>query len=243
MSNQKATMQDMLANAVHFGHKTSKWNPKMTPYLYDKRNGVHVFDLNKTYTGLMAAIEFLQTAASQGKTILFVSTKQQAEGVIKEAANKCGMPYVTEKWIPGLLTNFKTIRGRVKYMQKLRDDREKGDFEKYTKKEAGNLGKQIEKLEKGLGGVEMLEKKPDVVFVLDVVRDNISVKEANKIGATVVAVCDSNADPSGVQYPIPGNDDALKSITYLVGMLSDAIQAGAKKAPKAPKAAPAPAGK
>lgn len=215
----------------------------MTPFLYDKRNGVHIFDLNKTYNGLVAATEYLQAAAAQGKTILFVSTKQQAEGVIKEAAKKCGMPYVTEKWIPGLLTNFKTIRGRVKYMQKLREDREKGDFEKYTKKEALNLGKEIAKLEKGLGGVETLDKTPDVVFILDVVRDNIAVKESNKIGATVVAVCDSNADPSGVQYPIPGNDDALKSITYLVGQLSDAIQAGVKKAPKAQKATPTPTGK
>lgn len=233
MSNQKTLMRDMLANAVHFGHKTSKWNPKMAPFLFDKRNGVHVFDLNKTYQGLNAATEFLQSAAAQGKTVLFVSTKQQAEGIIKNAAGQCGMPYVTEKWIPGLLTNFKTIRDRVKFMRKLREERDNGEFEKYTKKEALNFSKQIEKLEKGLGGVENLEKRPDIVFVLDVVRDNIAVKEANKIGATVVAICDSNADPSGVDYPIPGNDDALKSITFLVDHLSQAIQGGAKKAPKA----------
>ena len=218
----------MLANAVHFGHKTAKWNPKMAPFLYTKRNGVHVFDLNQSYQGLKAAQDFLRTACSQGKQVLFVSTKQQATGIIRDAAEKCGMPFVTSKWIPGLLTNFKTIRARVKYLDQLKKDEESGEFDKYTKKEAGNLKKQIQKLENSLGGVANLEKPPKIVFVVDVVRDKIAVREAKKIGATVVAIVDSNADPDGIDYPIPGNDDAVKSITFLTEQITEAITAGSK---------------
>lgn len=215
----------MLANAVHFGHKSSKWNPKMAPYLHGKRNGVHIFDLNKTYKGLNEAVEFLKGAAKQGQKILFVSTKQQSTDLVQAEAERCGMPYVTSKWIPGLLTNFKTIRQRVRYLQKLKEDREAGEFEKYTKKEALNLGKQIDKLEDALGGVVSLEKPPHVVFIVDVVRDNIAVKEANKIGATVVAIVDSNADPDGVDYVIPANDDAIKSIQFILNEVGQAIKA------------------
>lgn len=228
MSDQKKAMQDMLANAVHFGHKTSKWNPKMAPYIFGQKNGVHVFDLNKTYAGLEAAKELLRAAAAQNKTILFVSTKQQAAGIIQEAAEQCGCPYVTNKWIPGLLTNFKTIRARVRHMQKLREQQESGEFEKYTKKEALDKKKEIEKLEIALGGVETLEKPPTVVFFLDVVRDRVAAEEAKKIGATVVAVCDSNANPDLVDYVVPGNDDALKSITFLVDLVKGSIQEGNK---------------
>jgi len=217
----------MLANAVHFGHKSAKWNPKMAPYLYGKRNSVHIFDLNQTYKGLMEALNFLRTAVSQGKKVLFVSTKQQSTRLIREEAEKCRMPYVTSKWIPGLLTNFKTIRSRVKYMKKLKEEEEAGEFEKYTKKEALNFHKQIHKLETALGGVADLEKPPKIVFVVDVVRDKIAVAEAKKTGATVVAIVDSNANPDGIDYVIPANDDAIKSITYLVTQISAAIQGGA----------------
>lgn len=228
MSDQKTLMREMLANAVHFGHKTTKWNPKMAPFLYGKKNGVHIFDLNQTYQGLMDATEFLRGAAMQGKTILFVSTKPQATQFVREQAEKCGMPYVTSKWIPGLLTNFKTIRSRVKYMLALKEERENGGFEKFTKKEASDLNKQIEKLESALGGVANLEKIPDAVIVLDCMRDRIAVQEAQKMHTTVVAVVDSNVDPDGIKYPIPGNDDAIKSITFLLGHLSNAIQEGRK---------------
>ena len=228
MSDQKTVMREMLANAVHFGHRSSKWNPKVAPYIFTTKNGVHVFDLNKTYSGLMEACEFLTNAAAAGKTVLFVSTKQQSTELLKQEAEKCGMPYVTKKWIPGLLTNFKTIRSRVKYMQKLQEEKETGEFEKYTKKEATNFNKEIEKLETALGGVASLERMPDIVFVLDVCRDNIAIKEAQKTGVKVVAVVDSNADPDGIDYVIPGNDDAIKSINYLVKKLSDAIQEGRK---------------
>jgi small subunit ribosomal protein S2 len=229
MSDQKTIMRDMLANAVHFGHKSSKWNPKMAPYLFTKKNGVHIFDLNQTYKGLTEALDFLRTACGQGKKVLFVSTKQQSTALIREEAEKCHMPYVTSKWIPGLLTNFKTIRTRVKYMQKLQDEQESGGFEKYTKKEALNFGKQIMKLQAALGGVADLEKPPAIVFVVDVVRDKIAVQEAKKVGATVVAIVDSNANPDGIDYIIPANDDAIKSITYLVTQISAAVQGGASK--------------
>lgn len=219
----------MLANAVHFGQKSSRWNPKMAPYLHGKRNGVHIFDLNKTYEGLQAATKYLEEVCAQGKTVLMVSTKQQSTTMIKEVAQKCGMPYVDAKWIPGLLTNFKTVRTRVNYLKKLKEEEANGDFSKYTKKEGLKLKKEIVKLEAALGGVADLEKKPDVVFILDIVRDYIAVKEAQKIGATVVAVADSNGNPDGIEYLIPGNDDAIKSIAYLLGHVSEAIQAGKKK--------------
>lgn len=226
MSDQKAVMKDMLANAVHFGHRSSKWNPKMAPYLHSKRNGVHIFDLNHSVAGLEKAKDFLTQASKQGRTILFVSTKQQSTQKVKEAAEKCKMPYVTSKWIPGLLTNFGTIKKRVDYLLKLKDEEVNGGFEKYTKKEASDFKKQIQKLEAALGGVVSLERKPDVLFVLDVVRDHIAVKEAKKVGITVVGVCDSNADPDGVDYMIPGNDDAIKAIDFFVGNVQEAILAG-----------------
>lgn len=228
MSDQKTVMRDMLANAVHFGHRSSKWNPKMAPYLFTKKNGVHIFDLNKTYQGLEDAKDFLKMAASQGKRIMFVSTKQQARDIIRENAEKCGVAYVNSRWIPGLLTNFKTIRARVKHLEKLREMKESGELEKYTKKEIVDFEKEIKKLEAALGGVEKLENKPDVVFVLDVVRDQIAVKEAKIIGATVVAVVDSNADPDNIDYPIPGNDDAVKSVAFITSSLTSAIEAGQK---------------
>ncbi len=232
MSDQKTLMREMLANAVHFGHRTTKWNPKMAPYLYGKKNEVHIFDLNKTYQGLTSAMEFLEAATAQGKTVLFVSTKPQATRFLKEEAEKCGMPYVISKWIPGLLTNFKTIRARVKYLLDLKGQKVTGEFDKYTKKEASGLNKQIEKLEKALGGVVSLERVPDVVLVLDCVRDKIAVQESIKMKSTVVAVVDSNADPDGISYVIPANDDAIKSIQFLLSNLSMAIQNGVKKAKK-----------
>lgn len=226
MSDQKSQMKDMLANAVHFGHKSTKWNPKMKPYLYGVRDGVHIFDLNKTFVGLIEAKNFLKLSCSQGKTVLMVSTKQQCADLLQSQAEACKMPYVTKRWIPGLLTNFKTVKARVKYMQKLRDERDNGGFDKYTKKEALEFGKEIEKLEYALSGVEHMERTPDIVFVVDVCRDKIAVKEARKVGAKVVAIVDSNSDPDDVDYIIPGNDDAIKAITYIVNEVAGAINEG-----------------
>lgn len=224
----KYDLAEMLEAAVHFGHKTQKWNPKMRKYLYGAKNGVHVFNLEKTQECLFKALDFLKVNTSNGKTVLMVSTKPQAANLIVEAANAVKMPYVVNKWMGGLLTNWSTMRQRIRYYRSLKDQEKSGGFDKYTKKEAANLRKTIDKLETALGGVSSLEKLPDVVFVGDAVRDRIAIKEANKMKIPVVAIVDSNADPDGVSYPIPGNDDAVKSLTYLINAVRDAMLEGRK---------------
>jgi small subunit ribosomal protein S2 len=224
----KFDLKDMLEAAVHFGHKTQKWNPKMRRYLYGERNGIHVFDLEKTQDCLTKAVDFLKHEAASGKVILLVSTKPQASSMIIDAANETRMPYVVHKWLGGLITNFSTMRQRIRYLKKLKDEERTGEFSKYTKKEASDLRKTIDKLEAALGGVSTLDKLPDVVFVADAVRDRIAIREANKMKVPVIAIVDSNADPEGVAYPIPGNDDAVKSLTYLITAVKDAILEGRK---------------
>ncbi len=230
-------LKDMLKNAVHFGHRPSKWNPKMKPYIYGKHSGVHVFDLNKTAKALGEACDFLQKTRKEGKTVLFVSTKQQAIDVVREAAEECGMPYITHKWVPGLLTNFSTIKKRIQYLKDLKDQEASGEFEKYTKKEALTLHKTIVKLQTALGGVQEMKEKPDALIVIDVVRDEIAVREAAKLGIPIVAIVDSTADPSSITHPIPGNDDAISSITFLIQTLGNAL--GKKKAAAPAKKDPA----
>ncbi len=222
------SLQEMLDAAVHFGHKTQRWNPKMKPYLYGSRNGIHIFDLNKSKVALENMVEFVKRISANGKTILFVSTKPQAAHLIREAAEATKMPFVIHKWMGGLLTNFGTIKQRIRYFKKLREEEKTGGFDKYTKKEASVLKKVIIKLEAALGGVKDMESLPDVVFVADVVRDKIVVTEARKLGLTVIAITDSNADPDGIEYPLPGNDDAVKSLTYLISAVKDAILDGKK---------------
>lgn len=223
---QKNLLKEMLDAAVHFGHKTQKWNPKMKKYLYGSRNGIHVFDLEKTAECLEKALDFLKRGAESGKTILFVSTKPQAAHLIKEAAESTKMPYVIHKWMGGLLTNFSTMRTRIRYFRTLKEEEKTGGFSKYTKKEAAQLRKKIEKLEAALGGVREVERLPDMIFLADVVRDKIVVKEARKMKIPVIAIVDSNGDPNGVTYPIPANDDAMKSLTYLIHKVEDAILSG-----------------
>jgi len=221
-------MKEMLEAAVHFGHKTQKWNPKMRRYLYGERNGIHVFDLVKTQECLIKALDFLKNTAASGKTILLVSTKPQAMQMMVEAANETKMPYVVHKWMGGLLTNWSTMKLRIRYLRTLKEQEKSGGFDKYTKKEASELRKTIEKLESALGGVSSLERLPDVVFVADALRDKIAVKEANKVKIPVVAILDSNSDPDGIAYPIPGNDDAVKSLAYLINAMKEAILEGRK---------------
>jgi len=213
---------------VHFGHKTQKWNPKMRKFIYGSKNGIHIFDLQKTQDCLLKALDFLKITTGGGKNILMVSTKPQASQMVIGAANETKMPYVVHKWMGGLLTNWSTMRQRIRYYRSLKDQEKTGGFEKYTKKEASDLRKTIDKLETALGGVSTLERLPDVVFVADALRDRIAIKEANKMKIPVVAIVDSNADPDGVAYPIPGNDDAVKSLTYLISAVKDAILEGRK---------------
>lgn len=219
----QAELKEMLSAAVHFGHQNYKWNPKMKPYLYGVREGVHIFDLQKTFSKLNEALSFLQKNVDEGKTILFVSTKQQGSSMVRDTAKKCGMPYVTHKWIGGLLTNFSTVKKRIKHFLDLLDKQESGEFEKYTKKEQSKFIKEIDKLQTAFGGLKTMKKLPDVLFVVDCVRDNIAVKEAVKLKIPIVAITDSNADPDEIDYPIPGNDDAIKSIKYFLGKVEDAV--------------------
>ena len=228
-SSTKVDVQEMLEAAVHFGHKTQKWNPKMKQYIYGSKNGVHIFDLEKSKVCLDKALDFIQKNSASGKNILFVSTKPQSAHLVVEAAAACRMPYVIHKWMGGLLTNFNTIKQRIRYFKNLTDQEKNGDFEKYTKKEASELRKTIIKLETALGGVRELDALPDAVFVVDTLRDRIAVKEAHKMKIPVIGIVDSNSDPDGVDYPIPGNDDAVKSLTYLIDMVKNGILEGRGK--------------
>ncbi len=225
----KSELKKMFDCAVHIGHRTHKWDPRARKFIHGERSGIHIIDLEKTALHLEKALDFLAKAGKEGKTVLFVSTKPQSVGLLEDAAKSCGMPYVVSKWIPGLLTNFSTIKKRIKYLSDMKEQEKSGEFEKYTKNEASKLRKEIDKLQIALGGVENMKSLPDVVFVVDVVRDEIVVKEAKKIGIPVVGIVDTNANPDAVDYPIPGNDDALKSLEYFVGSISGALRKTSKK--------------
>jgi len=224
MATDEKLLKEMFENAVHVGHRTQKWNPKMKKYLYGELSGLHIIDLEKTLECFNEALAFMSKTISEGKTILFVSTKPQSVKLIEDLSDICNMPYVSQKWIPGLLTNFPTVKRRIKYLADLREQEASGEFEKYTKKEASSLKKTIDKLQTSLGGVQNLSKRPDAVFVVDVVRDKIVVKEANKLKIPIIALIDSNSEPSTVDYPIPANDDAMKSLRYLLGKIGEVLK-------------------
>jgi small subunit ribosomal protein S2 len=224
----KQECQTMFENAVHVGHRAQKWNPKMKKFIYGERNGIHIINLEKTAEYLDRALEFLSKLASEGRTLLFVSTKPQSVKLLEGLAKECRMPYVISKWIPGLLTNFGTLKNRIKYLADLKEQEKNGEFDKYTKKEASNLRKIMEKLELALGGVQTLMDKPDAVFVVDAVRDHIVVEEANRLRIPVVSIVDTNADPAVIDYPIPGNDDAVKSLIYFFNKIKGALTSSSK---------------
>lgn len=228
MSDFSISVQELFDAAAHFGHRTHKWNPRVRNFLYGDRGGIHIFDLQKTAKLLEKALDFSKKMATEGKTFLFVGTKPQALHLISDYAKKSGMPFVTQKWIPGLLTNFSTLSRRISYLRDLKQQEESGEIEKYTKKEIVHLRKIIAKLEAALGGVSDMRRLPDVVIVIDVLRDQLAVKEAKKMKIPVIGVVDSNASPLGVDYPIPGNDDAVRSLEFFVSKLSEAILAGKK---------------
>jgi small subunit ribosomal protein S2 len=217
------SLKEMAKSAVHFGHPTSRWNPKMKPFIYGARHGIHIFDLKMTAKKLVEALEFLNRMAKDKKEVLFVGTKQQCRRLLNEIKDETGMPIVTDKWIPGLLTNFKTIKERIDYFKQLKEDDAAGNLSKYTKKEQMKLRKKIQDLSVSLSGVENMKGRPDVLFVADIVRDNISVTEAKKLGIPVVGIVDTNADPDMVDYPIPANDDAIKSLEYILGLAKEAV--------------------
>lgn len=207
-------LKRMLNHAVHFGHSKEKWNPKMKQYIYDARDNVHVFDLHKTLKHFVDTMNYLATCKKEGRTVLFVSTKQQAVPIVRATAEAVKQPYVTLKWIPGLLTNYDTVSQRIRHLKKLKEMRESGEFERYTKREALGFEREIDKLEMALGGVQEMTKLPDVLLVLDGARDEIAILEARKLGIAVVGICDSNVDPDLYDFMIPGNDDAIKAIEF-----------------------------
>lgn len=223
-TNMEVKQADMLKSGVHFGHQTSRWHPNMKPYLFGERGGVHIIDLRQTQTKLAEAMAFASQLAKDKKTILFVGTKRQAKVIVKEAAEACGMPHLTERWIGGFLTNFPTVSRLMQRLRKLRSDKKSGALEKYKKHEQMAFDEEIERLEFLIGGVEFLEKTPDALFVVDIKKEGTAIKEAKKIGIPIIAIVDSNTNPLAVTHPIPGNDDATKSIKLITEAISSAIK-------------------
>jgi small subunit ribosomal protein S2 len=224
----------LLAAGAHFGHKTSRWHPKMAPYIHSKRNGSHIIDLTKTVAGLEDALAFLSKTASEGKQVLFVATKRQAQDIVKAAAEDAKMPYVTERWLGGMLTNSNTIQGRVKHLHNLETKMESGELaNKYSKLEVQRFQEEIDEMNRIYGGIKNMASRVGAVFVIDIVNDANAVREAKKLGLPIVALVDTNADPSMVDYPIPCNDDAIKSIQLVVDYVKQAVEEGRGKAAKA----------
>lgn len=223
------TESDLLAAACHVGHPKNKWHPKMAPYLYGVRKGIHIFDLTQTKSHLESCIEELKKFQTEGKTILFVSTKQQSIPLIEEIGEALHQPTVTKKWIPGLLTNWTTLKRRIKYYLDLQESFRSGEIEKYTKKEQTGLRKKMVKLETALGGVSAMTKIPDALFVIDALRDRVAVLEANVLKIPVFGICDSNVDPSLFKTFIPGNDDAVKSIGIVLSTVKVCLGGSTKE--------------
>lgn len=221
---------EMLKAGVHFGHKTTKWNPKMAQYIFGVRNGIHIIDLERTISGLNSALAFVNKIASSGGVMAFIGTKKQVRGLIKESAVKIGMPYVAERWIGGLFTNFEVISRQIKLLDQLEKDRDTGKFDKYTKKEQLNLIRKIKKLIQKFGGIRTLKKAPEAIFVADINVDRIAVDEARKKNVPIIAIVDTDADPSLVNYPIPANDDAISSVKLIVEKIANEFIKNKKQA-------------
>ncbi len=220
------TMKELLEAGVHFGHQAKRWNPKMKKYIFGERNGIYIIDLQKTLKLFKEAYEFIRTAASEGKDVLFVGTKKQAQDAITEEAKRCGMYYVSNRWLGGMLTNYTTIKKSIDRLKKIEKMKEDGTFEKLTKKEVAGLEKERTKLEKILSGIKTMAEPPSVIFIIDPRKEAIAVHEANKLGITVVAVVDTNCDPDNIDYVIPGNDDAIRAIRLMASKVADAVIEG-----------------
>jgi small subunit ribosomal protein S2 len=219
-------MKALLESGVHFGHRTHKWHPAMKPYIFTERNSIHIIDLQKTVKALEQAYNMVRDTVSNGGVVLFIGTKRQAQETIREEAERAEMPYVTTRWLGGMLTNWRTIRGRINEMEKLERMREKGEFDRLTKKEALILSREIERLEVLLGGIRKMARLPDLVFVVDVRREATAIHEANLLNIPVIALVDTNCDPRDVDYVIPSNDDAIRAIKLLVAKIADAAIEG-----------------
>lgn len=221
-----ASMIELLEAGVHFGHQTQRWNPKMKPYIYGARNGIYVIDLRKTTDLLDEAYNLVRDYAAKGKNVLFVGTKKQAAEVVAEEALRSGAYYINRRWLGGMLTNFETIRGRVNKLKELEEFVNNGYVDKLPKKEVAQINRQIAKLSKTLGGIKDMRGLPDVIFIVDQAKEEIAIKEANKLGIPVICLADTNANPDGINYIIPGNDDAIRSIKLITSKLADAVIEG-----------------
>lgn len=221
-----ASMIELLEAGVHFGHQTQRWNPKMKPYIYGSRNGIYVIDLRKTTDMLDAAYDIVREFSARGKNILFVGTKKQAAEVVAEEATRAGAYYINRRWLGGLMTNFETIRGRVNKLRELEDFISSGHSEKLPKKEVAQLQRQLNKLSKTLGGIKEMRGLPDLIFIIDQQKELIAIQEANKLNIPVICLADTNANPDGIEYLIPGNDDAIRSIKLIASKLADAVLEG-----------------
>ncbi len=220
------TMKQLLEAGVHFGHQTRRWNPKMKPYIFADKNGIYIIDLQKTVRMFKRAYQFVRDTVAEGKSVLFVGTKRQAQESIEEEARRCGMPYVNHRWLGGMLTNFQTIRKGIERLRDLEAMAEDGRLQGYTKKEIMHLQKEKAKLLKNLGGIKEMRELPGAVFIVDSRREYIAVKEARKLGIPVVAIVDTNCDPDEVDYVIPGNDDAIRAIKLFSSLIADACLEG-----------------
>jgi len=219
------TMKELLEAGVHFGHQSKRWNPKMKKYIYSARNGIHVIDLHKTIPLIEKAYEFVRNISQNG-SILFVGTKKQAMEAIEEEAKRCGMFYVNQRWMGGTLTNFKTLKKNIARLNDIEKMKEDGTFERLPKKEVILIEREYRKLVRGLGGIRLMTSLPGAVFIVDTVKEQTALKEARRLGIPIVAIVDTNTDPDEVDYPIPGNDDAIRSIKLLTGLVAEAVIAG-----------------
>jgi small subunit ribosomal protein S2 len=228
---RETKVQDLLEAGVHFGHQRSRWNPKMKRYIFAERNGIHIIDLHKTQRALQTAAAAVRDVTLHGDRVLFVCTKRQLRPIIEQEAERCGAFHVTERWLGGMLTNFATIRKQIRRLKDLERGIDDGAYEFYTKKEQLLLQREREKLEKYLGGVKDMGRLPGALFVVDARREMIAVKEANKLGIPVIAIADTNADPDVIDYPVPGNDDAIRSVQLITAAIADAIEQARRELP------------
>ncbi len=225
-STSSTTLKQLLEAGAHFGHQTSRWHPRMKSYIFTKRNGIHIIDLEQTVSALEKACAFIREIIADGGHLIFVGTKKQAQETVQEEARRCGAYYVNQRWIGGILTNFSTIQSRIDYLVRLEDQQAKGEFSRLPKKEAVKLGEEIVRLNRHMGGFKEMTSLPSALFIVDIVKERIALIEARKVGVPVVAVTDTNTNPDEIDYPIPANDDAIRAIRLVCGKIADAVLSG-----------------
>jgi small subunit ribosomal protein S2 len=222
-------MKQLLEAGVHFGHQTRRWNPKMAPFIFMNRNGIHIIDLQQTVTRLNEAYKFVEKTAAEGGTILFVGTKKQAQEAVAEEAGRCGMYYVNHRWLGGMLTNYQTIQLRIRYLRELETRRDRGDFDRLPKKEVQHLQDDIVRLERILGGIKDMRRLPNAIFIIDTRKERTAVLEARRLEIPIIALADTNSDPDEIDYPIPANDDAIRAVRLLSAKIADAVIEGRRE--------------